>query len=127
MAIKFVTIKKNISRDTILNVRSNVNLFVVKVPLTMKRMLQGQRIQWETIPQAAQPTASAMNIPFQHNAFPAETEVACGVGGVGGGVYKDRYRWLAVLFVPQGGGQGRHHLLGRFDSEDEANVAYKWV
>ena len=93
-------------------------------------MLQGHRITWETCPQAGLPSVPAMNIPFLHNAFTAETDNAGGAGG-GGGVYKDRFRWLAVLYVPssgvQGQGQGRHHLLGRFESEDEANAAYKWV
>lgn len=91
-------------------------------------MLQGQRIPWENNPQSVQPSASSLNIPYLHNALSLETDSICGVGGgSGGGVYKDRYRWLAVLYVPQNGGQGRHHLLGRFDSEEEANAAYKWV
>jgi hypothetical protein len=67
-----------------------------------------------------------MNTPSLHNAFLQETEAA-GAGGGVGGIYKDRYRWLAVLHVPVQGHQGRHYLLGRYESEDEANAAYKWV
>lgn len=67
-----------------------------------------------------------MNSPYLHNVHQTESDTA-GAGGGGGGVYKDRYRWLAVLYVPQGVSQGRHHMLGRFDSEDEAGAAYKWV
>lgn len=89
-------------------------------------MLQGQRIVWETNPQAGQILPNALNTPSLHNAFLQETDAA-GAGGGVGGIYKDRYRWLAVLHVPQHGHQGRHYLLGRYDSEDEANASYKWV
>jgi hypothetical protein len=89
-------------------------------------MLQGQRIVWETNPQISQNTVPPVNSPYLHNVHQTESDTA-GAGGGGGGVYKDRYRWLAVLYVPQGVSQGRHHMLGRFDSEDEAGAAYKWV
>jgi hypothetical protein len=89
-------------------------------------MLQGQRIVWETNLLAGQVPPTAMNTPSLHNAFLLETEAA-GAGGGVGGIYKDRHRWLAVLHVPLLGHQGRHYLLGRYESEDEANAAYKWV
>lgn len=89
-------------------------------------MLQGQRIVWETNPQISLNNVPPMNSPYLHNLHQVESD-AVGAGGGGGGVYKDRYRWLAVLYVPQGVNQGRHHMLGRFDSEDEASAAYKWV
>lgn len=94
--------------------------------MTVRRMLQGQRIVWETNLSAGQIPPTAMNTPTLHNAFLQETEAA-GAGGGVGGIYKDRYRWLAVLHVPLLGHQGRHYLLGKYESEDEANAAYKWV
>lgn len=89
-------------------------------------MLQGQRIVWETNLLAGQNPPTSMNTPTLHNAFLQETEAA-GAGGGVGGIYKDRYRWLAVLHVPLPGNRGRHYLLGKFESEEEANAAYKWV
>ena len=95
------------------------------MPVTVKRMLQGQKISWESYLPTAQSSFPTANTPFLQNTFQVETDNA-GASGGGGGVYKDRARWLAVLYVSQGA-QGRHYLLGRFESEEEANAAYKWV
>lgn len=89
-------------------------------------MLQGQRIVWETNPFPGQFPSINATAPLLHNLLPVETDAA-GAGGGAGGIYKDRLRWLAVLYVPQSGSTGRHYLLGRFDTEEEANTAYRWV
>ena len=81
---------------------------------------------WETNPLPGQTPSINATAPHLHNLLPLETDAA-GAGGGAGGIYKDRLRWLAVLYVPMSGSIGRHHLLGRFDTEEEANTAYRWV
>lgn len=59
-----------------------------------------------------------------------------------GGVYRDRNRWAAVIYVPpphadgvadrsrnadDAPASGRHHLLGQFNTEGDATAAYQWV
>jgi hypothetical protein len=87
-------------------------------------MLQGIRIVWESAP-ISNPITN-LNPPFLCNLIPIEK--GKGVGDeVSGGIYRDRNRFIAVLYVASEGGHSRHHLIGRFDSEEEANAAYKWV
>jgi hypothetical protein len=87
-------------------------------------MLQGVRIVWESTPIISQ--SPTLNPPYLCNPIPIEKGKCVG-DEVSGGIYRDRNRFLAVLYVAPEGGHGRHHLLGRFDSEEEANAAYKWV
>lgn len=89
-------------------------------------MLQGHRIAWESAPASLSSQTTTVNPPFLCSSIPIE--IGSSVGDeVSGGIYRDRSRFMAVLYMAPEGGHNRHHLLGRFDSEEEANAAYKWV
>jgi hypothetical protein len=74
-----------------------------QAPLPLRRMMQGQRIVWDVNPQTLAPIPT-VNIPFLQNTLGFDENTGSG------GVYKDRQRWIAVLYVPH----SCHHLLGTY-------------